>query len=163
MKKLSIMFVIFFLVSSVDANIPKRSLIEIGPKASLYINNDTQFRIGVEAVFNPLKSFGIRIDLAEVIFNGTKFYLNREGSLDVLIYIPIRGMQSYIHSGFGLKIHETGAGTKTDFSIRAGLGLNYTLNRRTDLFVEPGIIIKGNGATNAIFRLSFGARFGILR
>lgn len=161
MKKLSIIFVILFLVSSLNANIPKRSLIEIGPKASLYIDNDTQFSIGVESVFNPLKSFGIRLDLAEVIFNRTKFYFNREGSMDALIYIPIRGMQSYIHSGLGLKIHETRAGTKTDYSIRAGLGLNYTLNRRTDLFVEPGIIIEGNGETNTIFRLSFGARFGI--
>jgi hypothetical protein len=163
MKKLFIILVILFLVSFVDAEVLNRPLIEIGPKASLYIDNDTQFSIGVESVFNPLKSFGIRLDLAEVIFNGTKFYLNREGSLDALIYIPIGGMQSYIHSGLSLRVRETGADTRTDFLIRAGLGLNYTLNRRTDLFVEPGIIIEGNGETNTIFRLSFGARFGIFR
>ena len=163
MKKLFIILVMFSFVSSVYAKIPKRSLIEIGPKANIYIDEDVQFGIGVESVFNPLKSFGVRLNLIEVRFDRTTFSFNREGSLDALIYIPIRGMQSYIYSGFDLKMHETGAGSKTDFSIRAGLGLSYQLNNITNLFIEPGIIIKGNGATNAIFRLSFGGRFGIIR
>lgn len=168
MKKLFIILMLLFFISSVEAKKikgSKKSLIEIGPKACLYIGEDVQFGIGCETVFNPIRNFGLRYELTEIRFGSTTFYLNHRGSLDALIYIPMRGMQPYIHTGFGFTVRdtETPAGTQTNFSIRAGMGLNYTVNRGTDIFIEPGIIISGNGGTDAVFRLSFGGRFGILR
>jgi hypothetical protein len=163
MKKLPIILMLLFIVSSVEAKTTDRSLIEIGPKASIYINDGVQFGIGIEAVVNPLRIVGFRFDLTEILFDPTTFYFNREGSLDAFVYIPLRNIQLYIHSGIGLKIHETGAGTQTDYSIRGGLGLNYPLNSKTCVFVEPGIIFSGNGDSDVSFRVSAGARFGIIR
>ncbi|MCK4251457.1 hypothetical protein KAX97_08405 [candidate division WOR-3 bacterium] len=164
MKKLFIIMAMLFIISSVDARMLKRALIEIGPKASLYIKNeDVQFGIGVEVVVNPLRSVGFRFNLTEIRFDPTTFHFNREGSLDAFIYLPMKGLQLYVHSGVGLKTHETGAGTQTRYSIQGGLGLNYPLNPRTCLFVEPGIIISGNGETDVSFRVSAGGRFGIIK
>jgi hypothetical protein len=163
MKKLFIIMTILFIISSVDARMLKRSLIEIGPKASLYINGDIQFGIGIEVVVNPLRSIGFRLDLTEIRFDPTTFHFNRKGALDAFIYLPMKGLQLYVHSGIGLKIHETGAGTQTHYSIQGGLGLNYPLNQRTTLFAEPGIIISGNDETDVSFRVSAGGRFGIIK
>lgn len=166
MKKIFIVLAMLFFVSSVNARVlrsARRPLIEVGPKTSLYISKDFQIGIGVETVFNPLKSLGIRLDLTEVRFGSTTFYLNQEGSLDALFYYPMKGRQTYFYSGFGIKTHDTGAGSKTHFSIRGGLGLNHPLNPKVDLFVEPGIIISSNGDNDVMVRLSVGGRFGILR
>ena len=162
MKKLFIIMAMLFIISSVDAKIFKRALIEMGPKASLYINGDIQFGIGVEVVVNPLRSVGFRFNLTEIRFDPTTFYFNREGSFDAFVYIPLQNIQLYVHSGIGLKTHETGAGTQTHYSIQGGLGLNYPLNQRTTLFAEPGIIISGNGETDVSFRVSAGGRFGVI-
>jgi hypothetical protein len=153
---------LLFIVSSVDAKSIERSLIEIGPKASLYVNDGVQFGIGVEALVNPFRIVGFRFDLSEILFDPTTFYFNREGSLDAFLYISLRNIQLYVYSGIGLKIHETGTGTQTRYSIRGGLGLSYPLNPKTCLFVEPGIIFAGNGDTDVSFRVSAGARFGII-
>jgi len=163
MKKACVMMVMLLIVLSAEARIVKRSLIELGPKATLYINEDIQFGIGVEAVVNPLRNVGFRLNLSEVTFDHTTFYFNREGSLDAFVYIPLQKMQLYVHSGVGLKTHETGAGTQTHYSIRGGLGLNYPLNPKTCLFGEPGLIISGNGDTDVSFRVSAGVRFGIIK
>lgn len=166
MKKLFIIMAMLFIISSVDAKIFKRSLIEIGPKASLYINEDVQFGIGVEVVVNPLRSVGFRFNLTEIRFDPTTFYFNREGSIDAFVYIPMQNMQLYVLAGIGLKTHETGDGTQTHYSIQGGLGLNYPLNQRTTLFAEPAVIISGNGGTNGetdvSFRVSVGGRFGVI-
>jgi hypothetical protein len=163
MKKLFIIMAMLFIISSVDAKIFKRSLIEIGPKANLYIKNeDVQFGIGVEVVVNPLRSVGFRFNLTEIRFDPTTFYFNREGSIDAFVYIPMQNMQLYVLAGIGLKTHETGAGTQTHYSIQGGLGLNYPLNQRTTLFAEPAVIISGNGETDVSFRVSVGGRFGII-
>jgi len=165
MKKLFIIMAMLFIISSVDAKIFKRALIEIGPKASLYINEeneDVQFGIGVEVVVNPLRSVGFRFNLTEIRFDPTTFYFNREGSIDAFVYIPMQNMQLYVLAGIGLKTHETGAGTQTHYSIQGGLGLNYPLNQRTTLFAEPAVIISGNGETDVSFRVSVGGRFGVI-
>jgi hypothetical protein len=87
MKKLFIIMAMLFIISSVDAKIFKRSLIEIGPKANLYIKNeDVQFGIGVEVVVNPLRSVGFRFNLTEIRFDPTTFYFNREGSIDAFVW-----------------------------------------------------------------------------
>ncbi len=164
MKKFLIILVILLSVSAVEARRIKHPLIEIGPKASLYISS-VRFGIGAEVVCNPLKVVGFRTELIEVSFGDyTNFYMNAGGSLDALIYIPMRGIEPYIHTGFGFNVLSNG-GSVTTFAIRAGMGLNYAVNRGTVLFVEPGIIIvdSGVGGTDAIFRLSFGGRFGLLK
>jgi len=162
MKKVFIIMAMLFIISSVDAKIFKRALIEIGPKASLYINEDVQFGIGVEVVVNPLRSVGFRFNLTEIRFDPTTFHFNREGSLDAFIYLPMKGLQLYVHSGIGLKTRETGDDPKTHYSIQGGLGLNYPLNQRTTLFAEPAVIISGNGETDVSFRISVGGRFGVI-
>ncbi len=163
MKKIFVMSVMLFIVLSADAKILKGSLIELGPKATLYINDEINFGIGVEAVVNPLRSVGFRVNLTEVTFDPTTFYFNREGSIDAFVYIPMQRMQLYVLAGVGLKIHETGAGTQTRYSISGGLGLNYPLHPKTALFVEPAVIISGNGDTDVSFRVSAGVRFGVIK
>jgi hypothetical protein len=164
MKKLLIILAPIFIVSSMDANTVERPLIQLGPKATLYMDHVYQFGIGMETVVNPLRCVGFRLDLAEIIFDPTTFYLNREGSIDALIYLSLRNVkfQLYFHSGIALKVHETGTGTEKRYSIRGGVGLNYPLSPKTCLFVEPGIIFMGNGETEVPFRISAGARFGII-
>ncbi len=164
MKKVSLMLLMLLIVLSAEAKIVKKSLIELGPKATLYIDEDMQFGIGVEAVVNPLRNVGFRLNLTEVLFDNTIFYFNREGSLDAFLYIPLQQtMQLYVVTGVGVMTRETGAGTQTNYSIRAGLGLNYPLNKKTCLFGEPCLIISGNGDTDVSFRVSGGVRFGIIK
>jgi hypothetical protein len=161
-NKLLIILALFFVVSVMGANTVERPLIQLGPKATLYMDHEYQFGIGMETVVNPLRTVGFRFNLIEIIFNPTTLYLNREGSVDALIHLPLDNIQLYFHSGIGLTIHETESGTQTRYSIRGGMGLNYPLNPKTCLFVEPGIIILGNGETEIPLRLSAGARFGII-
>ena len=164
MKKQITILVLFFVVSSVSANTIDKPLLEIGPKATLYMDHEYQFGIGMEAVVNPLRCVGFRLDLAEIIFDPTTFHLNREGSLDAFIYLPLRNInfQLYFHSGIALRVYETETGTEKRYSIRGGMGLNYPLNPKTCLFIEPGITVLGNGETEIPLRLSAGARFGII-
>ncbi len=149
----------------------RRSTLEIGPKASLYISDDAYFGIGAECVINPIRQVGIRLNITEVVFgNGTEFYLNYGGwgfvglSLDGFFYIPMSEMEPYVHGGLGLGIVDPSGpgGSNTFLSFRFGMGLNYSVNPKTKIFVEPGIIVYDGGAgTKAMFRLSFGARFGV--
>jgi hypothetical protein len=165
LKKLFIILVLLTSITLLEAKRFRKtgkSLIEIGPKASLYISS-VEFGIGAEMTLNPIRTFGFRLDVTEVKFGSTTFYLNHGTSLDALIYIPMRDIEPYIHTGFGFTVFDTPTGTQTFFSIRAGMGFNYPIARRSNLFVEPGIIISGDGDTKATFRLSFGGRFGILR
>ncbi|HIE05650.1 MAG TPA: hypothetical protein EYP58_02505 [bacterium (Candidatus Stahlbacteria)] len=157
MKKIMVLTAMLLAVSS----LPARALIELGPKASLYIGDGIQFGIGGEAVVNPLKSIGFRLDIVEVIFDPTTFYFNREGSLDGFFYLPTT-LPLYIYAGVGLKTHETGQGTQTNYSVRGGLGYNHQLNPKTNLFIEPGIFISGNGDTKLSGRISAGVRFGVI-
>lgn len=164
MKKVIFLVTLILVVWPGEAaRLPKRPLIELGPKASLYIGS-VRFGLGAEMVVNPLRSLGLRMDLAELSFGdgGTRFYFNRL-ALDALIYIPVRGMKPYGFLGFGLS-----ANGATNLEFRGGLGLNYAVARGTDLFIEPGVIIHYSDAgaesnTDATFRLSLGARFGVLK
>ena len=168
MKKILIITAILFLVVLAEA---KRPLVEIEPKASLYIGS-VRFGIGCDVIFNPLKTVGFRFSGTELSFgdNYTQFYLNfmnLNSSLDALIYFPMRGMQPYVHTGIGFLMLDTDpGGSNTFFTIRGGLGLNYPWSRTANLFVEPGVIITDLGEysdTDVIFRLSVGARFGLLK
>lgn len=167
MKKLLIVIAILLFVVAAEAK-RYRSLVEVEPKASLYIGS-VRFGLGCDILINPLKTVGFRFSGTELSFGNdyTQFYLNHGGSLDALFYFPMRGMQPYVHAGIGFLVLDTDPGdSNTFFTIRGGLGLNYPWSRGTNLFVEPGVIITDPGDwgdTDVIFRLSVGARFGILK
>ena len=170
MKKILIVIAILLFVVAAEAK-RYRSLVELEPKASLYIGS-VRFGLGCDVIFNPLKTVGFRFSGTELSFGDdqTQFYLNfsfLNSSLDALIYFPMRGMQPYVHTGIGFLVLDTDPGdSNTFFTIRGGLGLNYPWSHGANLFVEPGVIITDPGDwgdTDVIFRLSVGARFGILQ
>ncbi len=168
MKKFTILVLLLMFVGVSHAAIrrsAKRPLIELGPKASIYIGS-VRGGFGAELIANPLRNFGLRMDLTELSFGdgGTEFYFNlRNLSLDAMIYLPVSGLRPYAYVGFGL-----GADGRTNLAFRGGMGFNYSVTRTTDLFIEPGMIVTyiGDGpedVTDVWFRFSMGGRFGILR
>ena len=166
MKKILIVIAILLFVVAADAK-RYRSLVEVEPKVSLYIGS-VRFGLGCDVIFNPLKTVGFRFSGTELSFgdNSTQFGLNfllLNSSLDALIYFPMRGPQPYVHAGFGFHVSDVSGDSRTHFTIRGGLGLTYPWSRATNLFVEPGVIIIDNGDTDVTFRLSVGARFGVLK
>jgi hypothetical protein len=175
MKKALIIISILAMFAALDAKTIRRgsrAMLEIGPKLSLYIGEDAYFGLGAEIVANPVSSLGVRFNMTEVIFgNGTEFYFNGGSgqgfggsSLDLLYYIPMQQIEPYIHGGLGFVVYDPpgGGDSWTTFSFRAGMGFNFALQPKTNLFVEPGILLYDTGDTHAMFRLSFGVRFGVL-
>jgi len=167
MKKILLILTVLLTVSSAEAQIRKRPLVEFGPKASLYLGDLTRFGIGADILFNPFRNLAVRFGVTEISFGdgGTRFTLNQGywyygGHLDALIYLPMRGMQPYIHAGFGLT-----ADGDASFLMSGGMGFDYSYARGANLFLEPGIIIidPGYGDSEFIFRLTFGAKFGLFR
>ena len=142
----------------------KRPLIELGPKASLYIGS-VRFGFGAELLVNPIKNLGLRFDLTELSFgeDNTRFSFNlRDMSLDGVIYLPMHEITPYAFLGLGLSADEN----TTRVEFRGGLGFNYSITRSTDIFLEPGVIITHNSyaeVTDVWFRLSAGGRFGLIR
>ncbi len=165
MKRALILIMVIALFSMLQAKKSSRLLIELGPKGTLYIGEDVSFGIGAEAIFNPVKNVGVRMDLTEIRFGDhTSFVLNHGISLDGLFHIPMRELQPYVHAGFGFTVFDAGPVSHSAFSIRAGMGFDFVMNRGAKLFGEPGIIISDAGDnTDVTFRLAFGARFGVLR
>jgi hypothetical protein len=168
MKRFVTMVVFLALVATASAlplRTAKHSLVEFGPKASLYIGS-VRFGMGAELVFNPMRNLGIRMDVAEFSFgnNHTEFYMNYGGSLDALIHFPTRDIHPYFFGGLGL-VSFTNMNSDTYFAFRFGLGVEHAWDRNTNVFLEPGLIIAsiGDGDTKTTFRLSAGARLGILR
>jgi hypothetical protein len=162
-KKWALAFLILVCaVSLANARVSRRTgrpLVELAPKATLYIDGGTDFGIGLEGIFNPVRGVGVRLDLTEIRFDNTIFYLNYYQSLDALFYYPMGGMDTYFHAGFGLI-----SGDSWDFySFRGGIGFNFPMSRSYDLFLEPGLIFVGNGSSDVIFRVSGGLKFGLVR
>ncbi len=173
MKRLINILAVSSLIFAVEGKVvrgQRKSIFEIGPKGSFYIGKDAYFGIGAECLINPMRSVGVRLNITEIIFgNTTHFYLNSGGwelsgmSLDGLFYIPLPDFEPYIHCGLGFEVSDTPGphGTETFLSFRFGMGLNYPVNPKARVFVEPGILIYDAGNTEAVFRFSFGARFGV--
>jgi hypothetical protein len=166
-QKLVIVFVvILFVVSSMNARSYRRvqrSVIELAPKATLYIGDDTDFGIGVEGIFNPTRNFGLRLNLTELRFDNTTFCLNYWQSLDALFYYPMSGWDTYFHAGFGMISIDTGGSSWNIYEFRGGMGFNYPMSSNYLFFVEPGLIIMGNGDTDVILRVAAGLKFGMVR
>jgi hypothetical protein len=169
MKKILLILVVMSIVTSLNARVLKKSMIEIPPRISIYISEDNAFSIGSDIVFNPLKNIGFRIGAGEILFNGGTYFMLNQGTLstfpkfDALIYIPMRQMNPYIHAGFGLT---TGEGF-TLLALGGGMGFDFQMRKGTTLFIEPGLYILSisNGAsdTDVLFRLTLGAKFGLFR
>ncbi len=167
MKKFLLIVTVLLIVSSAEARILKKPLIEIAPRASVYISEDNAFGIGSDIVFNPLRNIGFRLEAVELLFNdGTYFMLNHGAlktlpKIDALIYIPMQQMSPYIHTGFGFI---TGEGA-TLLALGGGMGFDLRMQKGTTLFIEPGLYIlsisDGESDTDVLFRLSFGAKFGL--
>jgi hypothetical protein len=76
----------------------------------------------------------------------------------------MRELQPYVHAGFGFEVIDTDYGSTSMFAIRAGMGFNFTMSRGTIVFGEPGIVIQDVADnTEVLFKLAFGARFGLLK
>ncbi|UCG91595.1 MAG: hypothetical protein JSV97_11025 [candidate division WOR-3 bacterium] len=169
MKRILLILVVLSIVTSLNARVVKKSMIEIAPRLSIYISEDNAFGIGSDIIFNPLKNIGFRIEAGELLFNGGTYFMLNHGALstfpkiDALIYIPMRQMNPYIHTGLGLT---TGEGF-TLLAIGGGMGFDFEMRRGTTLFIEPGLYIlsASNGAsdTDVVFRLTLGAKFGLFR
>jgi len=166
MKRIILAIALLCIVTAVHGRVPSRPLVEIGPKANLYIGDDVRVGFGAEALVSPIPGFSLRTEVTELSFGDyTVFSLNYGSaygsSLDGLIHIPMRSIAPYVHAGMGFLIIDD----FTLINIRAGMGFNYNLKRGMDLFVEPGIIITdiSNANADVVFRLSFGGRFGIVR
>ncbi len=167
MKKFLMILAVLLIVSTAEARTLKKPLIEIAPRASVYLSEDNAFGIGSDVVFNPFRNIGFRLEAVELLFNdGTYFMLNHGTfktlpKIDALIYIPMQQMSPYIHTGFGLV---TGEGA-TLLALGGGMGFDLYMRRGTTLFIEPGLYIlhfsNGMSDTDVLFRLSFGAKFGI--
>lgn len=175
MKKILLGLVVLSMVTSLNARVLKKSVIEIAPRVSIYIGElnafgmNPDFGIGSDIVFNPLKNIGFRIGAGEILFNGGTYFMLNQGTLstfpkfDALIYIPMRQMNPYVHAGFGLT---TGEGF-TLLAIGGGMGFDFQMRKGTTLFIEPGLYIvsasNGESDTDAVFRLTLGAKFGLFR
>lgn len=168
MKRFIAIVVFFAFVataSAVPVRKPKHSLVEFGPKANLYIGS-VRFGIGAELIVNPLRNLGIRMDVAEFSFGNhlTEFHMNYGGSLDALIHFPAQQINPYFYGGFSLFSFDIDGFSDTFFTFRFGLGLEHTWDRNMNVFIEPGFMIAdAGGETETIFRLSAGARLGLLR
>jgi hypothetical protein len=170
MKILSFVLTALILFSLMDAKITKgrSSMLDIEPRFSFSTDFDeTHFSLGGDLIFNPFKRIGMRVTLAELSFNGgTVFDMNYGLStvwpkLDVLIYMPARQIQPYIHTGIGLVTSDV-----TFLILGGGIGVDYSVSKKMAFSFEPGLyfVHTSNGASNSDLwlRLSAGMKFSVL-
>jgi hypothetical protein len=168
MKKVTLFLLVFLMIGFGQAQSrrsARKSLIEFGPKANFYVGS-VRLGLGAEFVVNPTRNIGIRVDFTEFSFGdgGSRFFFNlypRDLSIDGLYYIAMQGIEPYVFGGFGMA---TNGGT--DVAFRAGMGFNYRMTRNSSIFFEPGVIVHYNSVvedTDLWFRLSMGAKFGLIR
>ena len=171
MKKLALVIAILVMVSIVDAKASsrRRSALDIAPRFSFYTDfPNTQFGLGGDVIFNPFKRMGVRLELAELLFNeGTIFFLNHGvlktmPKIDLLVYMPGYQFQPYIHAGFGLV---TGEGV-TFLIMGGGLGVDYFVSKKMALNFEPGLYFRhasnGTSESDLLLRLTAGTKFAVL-
>ncbi len=173
MKNYTICALVVLILVSANLGMSRQwrhALIEVEPRVSFYIlEEDNVFGIGGDVILNPLRNLGLRINMAELTFDGGTFFTLNSAfrsampKVEALIYIPARGIQPYIHTGFGLR---TGEGA-TFLSIGGGVGFDF-LTQGPLLSAEPGIYILHESFddfdnTEVVFRISFGAKLNIFQ
>ena len=180
MKKL--FFIVTLLFVSLSVNLKPK--LEIAPRTSLYLGEGnlfygTNLGLGADVVFNPTNNVGIRFNVIEAISgNNAVFLLNsrllnsvdsrlyNSGSiLDLLFYMTIGGLKSYINAGLGIHTHHG----RTYFALETGIGLQHYMGGGKTLFLEPNLVIGYVGYsdygynTDFAFRLSAGLRFPVIK
>lgn len=146
----------------------KKPWLEIGGKANVFLGeDDVRAGVGAEAVINPFKFIGLRYELLDVRFGGglVRVAVLDISSLDALIYLPMAGVEPYVHAGLGVSASFGSGSPLWIFSVRGGMGVNFTLNKKINVFAEPGILIdrQPEAGTKTTFCLSLGARFGLVK
>ncbi len=160
MKKIFLLLAVLLVVLPLSA----RPKLEFSPRGSLYISS-VNFGIGGDVIVNPKKQFGVRVNIAEVVFgDNTAFSLNSVNlfsfsNFDILYYTNIADIFSYVDIIFGLFSEEGG----TTISIGGGLGLEKYMGKGNYIFLEPALIFKDGPLTEGdlTFRTSFGFKLGI--
>lgn len=147
----------------------KKPMVEVGAKVNVILSDATAFGLGAEVVVNPFRRLGLRYEFFDARYQDPVFsiaLLGQGGSnLDGLIYLPMPGIEPYIHAGIGLRADFGGGSSEWIYGFRCGLGLNYALSRQAGFFAETGVLFDdatGNESSTA-FRLSAGVRFGFIR
>jgi hypothetical protein len=161
MKKIFLVLVIVLVALPLSA----RPKIEFSPRGSLYIDGGVNFGIGGDIIVNPKKQFGVRVNIAEVVFgDNTAFSLNMLNlgnftNFDILYYTDIAGLFSYIDITFGLL--SQGGGTM--LAVGGGLGLEKYMGKGNYIFLEPAIVFISNsaGANDLMFKGSVGVKLGL--
>lgn len=161
MKKMLLLLVVVLVALPLSA----RPKIEFSPRGTLYLDGGVNFGIGGDIIVNPKKQFGVRVNIAEVVFGeNTAFSLNMLNignftNFDVLYYTDIAGLFSYIDLTFGLL--SQGGGTMV--AIGGGLGLEKYLGKGNYLFLEPAVVFISNsaGANDLMFKGSVGIKLGL--
>ncbi len=147
----------------------KKPLVEVGAKANLILANATGIGLGAEVIVNPFKRIGIRYDFFDIQYVDPVVNVSLLGptgsNLDALIYLPMPGIEPYMHAGIGLSVSFGSGSSQWIYGFRCGMGLNYALAKQANFFAETGVLFDdatGSDASTA-FRLSAGVRFGFLK
>jgi hypothetical protein len=171
MKKLFTLILLLALFVGLEARGPKaakKPWLEFGGKANIFLGeDDVMTGVGEEAVINPFKFIGLRYELLDLRFGGglVRVAVLDISSLDALIYLPMAGVEPYIHAGLGVSASFGSGSSFWIFSVRGGMGVSYALNKKINVFAEPGILIdrQPETGTTTTFRLSLGARIGLVK
>ena len=162
MKKVFVLFVFLMAVLPLSA----RPMLEFCPKGSMYFDGGVSFGVGADLIINPKKQFGLRVNLAELVFGDMEgisinksLGLNSPTTFDVLYYTNIADIFRYVSFTFGY----SSVGSIDAVAIGGGLGLEKYMGKGNYLFFEPGIayVDSGIGDGELIFKLPFGFKLGI--
>lgn len=170
MKALSAGLAVLIMFSLSEARVIKGrgSMLDVVPRFSFSTDFDnTQFGFGGDLIFNPFKRIGMRVTFAELTFDGGTVFDMNYGllsvwpKLDVLVYIPARQIQPYIHAGIGLV-----TGDATFLILGGGVGADYYFNKKMAFSFEPGLyfthVSNFVDDSNVWLRLSAGMKFAVL-
>jgi hypothetical protein len=160
MKKVFVLLAVMLVVLPLSA----RSTLEFCPKGSLYLDGGVSFGVGADLTVNVKKQFGLRVNLAELVFGDLEgFGLNSPLSIpsptkfDVLYYTNIADIFSYVSMTFGF----TSIGGFETLAIGGGLGFEKYMGKGNYLFFEPGLVYIDVGTGELIFKIPFGFKIGI--
>jgi len=167
-----ILSLLMVLVTTSEAKAPahsKKPLVEVGGKVNLFLSNATAVGLGAEVVVNPFRRLGLRYEFFDVRYQDpvvtVSLLSSTSSNLDALIYLPMPGIEPYIHAGIGLSASFGGGSSQWIYGFRCGMGLNYSLTKRSDFFAETGVLFNDATGVDAAtaFRLSAGVRLGLMK
>lgn len=167
MRRFFVLLSVLLILFSLPFVSQGRPLIQVAPKASLYLIDATEFGIGADIIVNPAPEFGFRINPVLLTFDNTALNLNYGLStyntyIDGLYYFDGK-LPLHAYGGFGLYLYEVAGETESMYVLRGGAGIDYEINKDFDAFGEAGLSIAGNGGTNIVLEISGGVKFGLIK